>query len=156
MKFPSKLACYRNFFIFTIVWAIGFCSLIKAKGPFHGQVGMSIERSFGTGNPEHLKPYLPDSGKIHLSIPAAGLPDGNYSRNQVLALLRQMFERVITRSFTLHGGNLPNLQRGPVRATWKFVDRNTQKEHETTIYFTITSNPLKPIIKAIKGEVSSF
>jgi hypothetical protein len=63
-----------------------------------------------------------------------------------------MFRRVITRSFSLEGGRLPNLQRGPIRATWKFLNKTNNKLVETTLYLTITSNPLKPIIKSIRGD----
>jgi hypothetical protein len=127
---------------------------IQAKGPFHGQVGTAIERSFGTGQPDHLKPYLSPDAKIYLSIPAVDVPSGNYSRNQIIAMLQKMFQRVVTRSISLQGGHLPNLQRGPIRATWRFKDKDTDREVQTTLYFTITSNPLKPVIKSIRGNTT--
>jgi len=135
-----------------IVISAGLACPILAEGPFHGQVGIAIERSFGTGEPGHLKQYLPKDNKIYLAIPAANVAGGNYSRNQIMSVLRQMFERVITRSISLQGGMLPNLQRGPIRGIWRFADRKTNKTVQTTLYFTITSNPLKPIIKSIRGE----
>ncbi len=122
-----------------------------AAGPFQGQVGTAIERSFGTGNPGYMRRYLPH-GKIYLSIPAAGVPAGNYSRNQFLSILRRMFSRVTTRSISLQGGRLPNLQRGPIRAVWRFQNNSTHKIIQTTLYLTITSNPLKPLIKSIRGD----
>ncbi|MBN1356631.1 hypothetical protein JXA40_10260 [bacterium] len=137
-----------GFFIVLVIWQTPG----SAKGPFHGQVGTAIERSFGTGQPEHLKPYLPSDTKIYLSIPAADIPAGNYSRSQIISMLRQLFQRVATRGMHLQGGNLPNLQRGPIRGLWRFKNEQTNREIETTLYFTITSNPLKPIIKSIRGD----
>ena len=152
----ASYPCCERLFFNVILAGLAVSLLIPgsvfSKGPFHGQVGMDIERSFGTGNPNHLAQYLSEKEKIYFSIPAAHLPGGNYSRNQIIAALRQMFERVITRGFTLKGGMLPNLQRGPIRANWKFTDRQTGKLITTSIYFTITSNPIKPMIKSIRGE----
>lgn len=87
-----------------------------------------------------------------MAIPVAGIPAGNYSRNQILAALDQMFTRVTTRTFTLEGGHLPNLQRAPARATWRFKLNETNTDITTYLYFTITSNPLKPQITSIRGE----
>lgn len=143
-----------SLFVFLFVYLITPGNVCCGKGPFHGQVGTAIERSFGTGNPDYLKQYLPAKGKIYFSLPIANISGGNYSRTQILAMMRQMFKEVITRGFTLEGGMLPNLQRGPIRAQWEFTDRKTDRRVMTTVYFTITSNPLKPIIKSIRGETS--
>ncbi|GEM_PF-5246601 len=123
-----------------------------SAGPFQGQVGIAIERTFSTGRAQHLKPYLPDSSRIFVAIPVAGIQAGNYSRNQILAALDQMFTRLSTRTFTLEGGRLPNLQRGPARARWQFRPLDSSADVTTFLYFTITSNPLKPQITSIRGE----
>jgi hypothetical protein len=143
-------------FVRLIIFAICFVTMtdfrMDAAGPFHGQVGVAIERTFGMGNPDPLKPYIDDKNKTFLSIPIVNIPAGNYSQNQTLTLIRQLFDRVVTKSFYLQGGNLPNFERGPIRAKWKFYFKNTTDVIETTVYFTITSNPIKPIIKSIRGE----
>ncbi len=127
-------------------------SAVLSAGPFQGQVGIAIERTFSTGRAQHLKPYLPDSSRIFVAIPVAGIQAGNYSRNQILAALDQMFTRLSTRTFTLEGGRLPNLQRGPARARWQFRPNDAPTDITTFLYFTITSNPLKPQITSIRGE----
>jgi hypothetical protein len=66
-------------------------------------------------------------------------------------ILRQVFQRAMTRGFYLEGGNLPAFG-GPIRAVWKFKPPDSNRIVETALYFTITSNPLKPVITSIRGE----
>lgn len=145
----------RKFIVAGIIFQIFLVlngPVTLSAGPFHGQVGIAIERSFGTGNPEHLKPYLQKDSKIFLSLPTMGISPGNYSKQQTILTLRQLFERFITRGFSLEGGHLPNFTSEPIKAVWKYSPAGSQEKLETTLYFTITSNPLAPIIKSIRGN----
>lgn len=142
--------------ILLLITAIAWISILShdvlAKGPFHGTIGVDIERSFGTGNPEYLKPYLDNDTKIYLSIPALEVAAGNYSKKQVIQTFKRIFERVMTRRFILEGGQFPNLSRGPIRANWVYQVGEQGINRTTALYFTITSNPLAPRIKSIRGE----
>ncbi len=137
--------------IFLILFAAALVP-VTAKGPFHGQVGIAIEQTFGTGNPDALKRFLPDDGKVFLSIPAAEIEAGNYSANQVVTILRRTLERFRTRRFHVEGGRLPNVKRAPLKATWNYKDSRTGREGNISIYITVTSNPLKPEITSIRGS----
>lgn len=106
-----------------------------------GSLSSDVENAFRSGNPGALAGRLPDEGKVFLSIPAAGVRSGSYSKQQVLTTLRQMFRSNKTKSVNVSGG--PN---SAVRAQWTF--KGTGKERTITIYFAVNTGK----IASIRGE----
>ncbi len=109
-----------------------------------GSPANTISTVFQSGNPDLLESCMAEKDKVFVSIPAAGVSPGNYSRNQLTATFRQMFHRLNTESFSFTGDQ----KGGPLRASWSFKELKTGRTRQTTLYFTISQNQLR----AIRGE----
>lgn len=105
-----------------------------------GSLRNDAARAFRSGNPGMLAGRLP-AGKVFMSIPAAGVQPGNYSRKQAMSALRQMFKAHRTESVTVSGGSGDS-----VRVVWSF--RGRKGVRTITVYIQGT----KGKISSIRGE----
>ncbi len=129
----------KNSIIPGILMILLGCAFVMTASA--GTVSGDIESAFRSGNPNALSGRLPDSGKVFLSIPAAGVSAGSYSRQQILTTLRQMFRRNKTKSVSASGGT-----GNAIRVVWTFKGKG--KSRTITIYIAVSNGK----ISSIRGE----
>jgi len=90
------------------------------------KAGEALERAFTHGDARELRALLPRRLKTYVSSRALGIADGYYGADQVLLILRRLFDRRVTLRFTpLQAEARPRAHaRAALSALWVFRDED--------------------------------
>ena len=116
---------------------------VAAYSTSAGNLSGAVDNAFRNGNPGALGQHLSNDRKVSLSIPQLGIKPGSYSRQQVLALLRQAFSEYRTVSFSQESS------RGAIKANWSVRNKTNGKVKNLTLY--VSSGGSGSVITSIRG-----
>ncbi|MBN1296212.1 DUF4783 domain-containing protein [bacterium] len=119
-------------------FSVGICAQESAIPP-------GLQQAFQSGQVDGLAGLLPDQGRIHLAIPVLGINPGTYSKDQAMALLRNLFRRYRPISFTAEANP------GAVKGQWVVAEASSGRRHRVAVYISLEERSRRAIITSIRG-----
>jgi hypothetical protein len=117
-----------------------------------GVLRVSIEKAFSHCNADPLKPALSRRTKTYVALSSLGVPDGYYGADQMLLLLRRMFDdRTTIRLAIAEQPRAPRTDGLAVlTASWVYREKGSAKR-EIKIAFVLASEGTVWRIREVRG-----